>query len=212
MRRPSSVPGRSRANGSSNSLSTGRDLVDAITDAWRTVAPELGRPEFALSKRATRLAMLLQSELISRLAPWGLTKADYNVLSTLRSVGTPYELRHSDLRARLVLSSGGTTNVLNRLEKLDLIERERSTSDARSSWVRLTKAGFDTADQTVRAWAKAQADIYRAVPPEVSRAASDALRQVLLALGDHEPAVAPRRARGAPPRSTPSTTPSRTRA
>jgi DNA-binding MarR family transcriptional regulator len=209
MRRSARAPGRTRGDLSSNSRPPGRDLVDAITDAWRTEAPELNRPEFELSKRATRLAMMLQSELTARLAPWGLTRADYNVLSALRSVGTPYELRHGDLRARLVLSSGGTTNVLNRLEKVGFIERERNNSDARSSWVRLTKAGFDTADLTVRAWAEAQADIYRAVPPEVSRAASDALRQVLLALGDHEPTPAAPKERGGPARPPPSTTRSR---
>jgi DNA-binding MarR family transcriptional regulator len=72
-------------------------------------------------------------------------------LSALKSVGTPYELRHGDLRARLVLSSRGTTNVLNRLEKGGFIERECNPSDARTSWVRLTKAGIDIADLTVKA-------------------------------------------------------------
>jgi DNA-binding MarR family transcriptional regulator len=152
--------------------------------------PELDRPEFELVKRAARIGVMLEDKLTVCLAPWRLTKADFNVLSILRSVGVPFELRPTDLKARLLLSSGGTSNVLNRLEKAGYIQRERHRTDGRSSWVRLTNAGVETADATVRTWAREQADIFRAVPPDVSRTAADALRQVLVALGDHEPPAA----------------------
>jgi DNA-binding MarR family transcriptional regulator len=176
-----------------------RDLTDGIADALRAEMPELDLPELELAKRAARLGVMLEDQLTLCLAPWRLTKADFNVLSILRSVGEPFELRHTDLKARLLLSSGGTTNVLNRLETAGYIKRERHSTDGRSSWVRLTTIGVATAEATLLAWAREQADIFRAVPTDTSRAAADALREVLVTLGDLEPPVASRRPRDVSP-------------
>jgi DNA-binding MarR family transcriptional regulator len=166
---------------------SGRDLIDAMADDWRKVMPGLNRPEPWLARRAARLTVLLQDALTAKLSPWNLTRADYAVLNTLLSVGDPYELRPSDLKLRLLLSSGGVSNVLNRLHKSGLVEREQDATDARSSWVRLTSAGVETATQTMQMWTETQADFFRAVPPDVLRAASAALREVLIAIGDVEP-------------------------
>jgi DNA-binding MarR family transcriptional regulator len=71
----------------------------------------------------------------------GLTKAGYDILAVLRAAGAPYRLRPSVLTQRLVLTSGGTSNVLRRLAAADLVERDPDPSDARSSWVRLSAHG-----------------------------------------------------------------------
>jgi DNA-binding MarR family transcriptional regulator len=115
-----------------------------------------------------------------------LTRAEFGVLRALRAIGEPYELRPTDLKARILLTSGGTTNVLNRLVASGLIERERDDTDGRSSWVRLTQKGLVTAEETIVSWSQAQSDIYRGVPPETMQVAADALREVLLAIGDHD--------------------------
>jgi DNA-binding MarR family transcriptional regulator len=103
------------------------------------------------------------------------------------------------LAQRLVLTSGGISNVLRRLEAADLIERDPDPSDARSSWVRLSDRGVRSAEAAVRAASAAQAAALRDLPPETAQAAIDALRAVLIALGDAAPAAA-RRADWAWPR------------
>ncbi|TJZ96552.1 MarR family winged helix-turn-helix transcriptional regulator [Actinacidiphila oryziradicis] len=80
--------------------------------------------------------------------------------------------------------AGGVTTVLKRLEKAGLIEREQDTTDGRSSWVRLTNTGIETAGATMQAWSEAESNFFQAVPPEVLQAASDTLHEVLLAIGD----------------------------
>jgi len=154
---------------------------------------------FTCGATATEFDMLqeLQDALAAQLWSWDLTRTDYAVLNTLRSVGAPYELRPSDLKLRLLLSSGGVSNVLNRLEKMGLVEREQDTTDARSSWVRLTSAGVETAGSTMRMWSQAQADFFRAVPPDVVESASAALREVLIAIGEVAPPTAETRSRQA---------------
>jgi DNA-binding MarR family transcriptional regulator len=183
-----------------DSATSGRDVVDALSAGWGSVNPEFACSELELSRRAARLYGMLEDVLLARLAPLGLSRAEFLVLSGLRSVEAPYQLRPTDLTARLLLSSGGTSNVLNRLAEAGLVERERDGNDGRSSWVRLTEAGIELAEASMNEWARAVTDMYRAVPPETARSAADALRQVLLALGDHEHPVTGRSAIGSPVR------------
>lgn len=114
----------------------------------------------------------------------GLTKAEYETLAVLRASGAPYRLRPSDLTQQLALSSGGTSNVLRRLTTAGLIEREDNAEDARSSWVRLSPLGIKTAEDAVRAATAARTKVLDPVPQPTVRAAIDALRALLIALGD----------------------------
>jgi DNA-binding MarR family transcriptional regulator len=191
-----------RAEEAKDGASAGRDFVDGLRDDWQAERPDLDRPEYELGKRVVRLNLRLEDAMVECLAPWGLTRTDYSVLSTLRFAGVPYELRPTDLKAKIMLTSGGVSNVLNRLEKAGLIERAWDSADGRSSWVRLTGAGVETADAIVNAWSQAQVDLFRGVPDDVSRTASDALRQVLIAFGDREPPAARTRKREAQSPST----------
>ncbi|MGC9667797.1 MarR family winged helix-turn-helix transcriptional regulator [Planosporangium sp. 12N6] len=161
-----------------------RDTVDDVVDAWRIELPAVAGPELELGKRAARLSALLNEVTSVQLTRLGLTKAEYDVLTVLRAAGAPYQLRPTDLTSRLLLSSGGTSNVLRRLAEAGLVEREADTRDARSSRVRLTTSGVHIAEEAVRAAGRAQAALLRVVPEETAQAAIDALRQVLIALGD----------------------------
>jgi len=76
---------------------------------------------------------------------------------------------------------------LNRLQGRGMIERQPDSTDGRTSWVRLTAEGAEVAYAFAEHWTEAQLDIFRSLPPELLRLASDALREVLLALGDDEP-------------------------
>jgi DNA-binding MarR family transcriptional regulator len=156
--------------------------------------PEFDLVVVELTRRAARLGVILQDHLSDCLAPWDLTRADYNVLNVLRGMGSPYELRPSELRERLLLSSGGVSNVLGRLERLGLLTRRRDDHDGRGWLVRLSDRGIEVAEATMRAWAAAQEVLYRDVTETQMSAASAALREVLLAIGDYEPA--PPRSRG----------------
>jgi DNA-binding MarR family transcriptional regulator len=151
--------------------------------------PELVRPEFEFMKRAARLGQLLEEALSECLGPWNLTKADFNVLSILRTAGAPYELRPTDIRDRLLLTFGGVSNIMNRLERLGLAERIPDPSDGRISWVRLTGAGTEVTEDTMRAWAAAQEQMFGGIDPLLAREGADILRKVLLVLGDWEPAA-----------------------
>ena len=161
-----------------------RDLVDNIVALWRREMPGLVRPEYELAQRVARLSVLLQDALAVTLVLWDLNRTDYAVLNMLRSMGSPYKLRPTDLKVRLLLTSGKVTSVLKRLEQRGFVERGQDTTDVRSCWVRLTEVGIETAGAITQAWSQAESQFFSAVAPEAVQAASDALREVLIAIGD----------------------------
>jgi len=76
---------------------------------------------------------------------------------------------------------------LNHLASAGAIERIPDTSDGRSSLVRLTPAGAQLARSAIRTMASVQSELFERVPEDVRRTAADALRQVLISLGDRAP-------------------------
>lgn len=163
-----------------------RDCVDRIADDLQVQLGVAG-VHLDLTKRVSRLCGMLDEAMSACLEPWGLTRADYGVLMALRSVGEPYEMRPTDVRQRLPLSSGGLSNVIRRLVTGGLVVREPDASDGRGSWLRLTPIGADLADDVIYAWAQVQADFFRGSSAATHLRASDALREILLGLGDEEP-------------------------
>jgi DNA-binding MarR family transcriptional regulator len=117
------------------------DPVDEIVAAWRKELPELDLLVMQLVKRAARLTGLIDAVTVAELDRLGRTKADYEVLSRLRAAGAPYQLKPHELASELLLSSGGTTNVLHRLTAAGLLVRHADPADRRSVWVRLTPTG-----------------------------------------------------------------------
>jgi DNA-binding MarR family transcriptional regulator len=163
------------------------DVVDDIMDAWRVQDPAVAHVPAEVSKRIARLDSLLQAATDRALAPFGLQKAEFGVLSALRRMGPPYRLKPNELTRTLLISSGGTSNVLRRLEQTGLVERGSDPHDQRSSWVRLTREGVSVTDQAVRAYTAAQAELFRPVSTQTARDVADLLREVLVAVGDASP-------------------------
>jgi DNA-binding MarR family transcriptional regulator len=137
-----------------------------------------------LGKRVHRLAGRLQEAVRNETAAMGLTPAEFDVLSALRRAGPPYALKPSELAAGLLLTSGGISNVLRRLQQDGLIERAADPADARVAWVRLSEPGVAAAEKIVRAVTGAQARLFAAADATLVAAAADRLRELLIALGD----------------------------
>jgi DNA-binding MarR family transcriptional regulator len=75
---------------------------------------------------------------------------EFDVLATLQRAGAPYTLRPTELFETLMISSGGLTDRLSRLEKRGLIARTPSPTDGRSLLVKLTPKGRMLIDRAFR--------------------------------------------------------------
>ncbi|MEU4832844.1 MarR family transcriptional regulator [Streptosporangium sp. NPDC023615] len=161
-----------------------RDRVDEVMDGWRAELPEAATVHLEIVKRTGRLKSLVEEVTQGVLGEYGLTYAEFDVLATLRRAGAPYRLKPSRLASRSSLTTGGTSNILQRLTAAGLVEREPDPDDGRSSWVRLTDRGARRAEELALATGEAHAELLAGVPDETARALADLLREVLLTLGD----------------------------
>jgi DNA-binding MarR family transcriptional regulator len=79
----------------------------------------------------------------------GLQRGEYDVLATLRRSGQPYMLSPTRLYEALMISSGGMTARLDRLERAGLIERRPDPNDRRGKLIALTETGRRLVDETI---------------------------------------------------------------
>ena len=166
---------------------TVKDLIDDVLEHWRVELPDQASVQIELIKRIARTFVLIEVPLAKVLTQFKLTRAEYDVLTALRTIGEPYQLRPTDLTARLLLTSAGTAKVTRHLAQLGLVSREPDATDARSAWIRLTPEGILTASEVIATCVAAQVASLAAVESGTLQRAADAMREVLVAIGDRAP-------------------------
>ena len=131
------------------------DAVDRLIAAWQGAYPDLDPSPLDLVGRVIVLAEHLRRSVETALAKHDLSLGQFDILATLR--------RHDGgmtpgaLLKNVMLSSGGMTNRLDRLEEAGLIARADDPSDRRGVLVSLTVKGrklIDAATATRFAEAK----------------------------------------------------------
>jgi DNA-binding MarR family transcriptional regulator len=131
--------------------------------------------------RVLRLAQHLQANREEGLAEFGLSVADFDVLASLRrrSVAGPVNVR--DLQHSTMLSSGGMTKRLDRLEAAGHLVRRADPADRRGVLIELTPAGRDVIDRAIPSITLSETLFVRtALASEHERAAVEkALRRLL---------------------------------
>jgi DNA-binding MarR family transcriptional regulator len=92
-----------------------------------------------------RTAALLQHEFEGAMKPHGITATQYNALRILRG-SEPDGLCRNEIGERLVRQVPDVTRLLDRLEDLKLISRERGGQDRRFVTTRITRSGLRLLD------------------------------------------------------------------
>ncbi len=86
----------------------------------------------------SRATAAVQAHAVADMARNGLTPAEFGVLESLHHKGP---LLQGDVGRRTLVSSGGTTFLVDRLEKRGLVERRMCETDRRARYAALTPAG-----------------------------------------------------------------------
>jgi DNA-binding MarR family transcriptional regulator len=157
--------------------------MDEIVEEVRDWLPDIAVDGLPITGRILRLARHLEDGRQRELAPFGLTVADFDLLATLRRRAADESIKVGDLQRSLMLSSGGTTKRLDRLEAAGLVERLPDPNDRRGTLIRLSESGRGLIDDAVPAITRYESDLVTsAVGTSRSRATvEDALRQMLIA-------------------------------
>ena len=83
------------------------------------------------------------------LAEAGLNLGEFDVLTPLRRAGEPYVLSPTQLYEAALISSGGMTDRLDRLERAGLVERRPDPKDRRGRQIALTAEGKRVIDDMI---------------------------------------------------------------
>ena len=134
----------------SDKTEQGSDHIDRLRGQWQRELPELDTSPMAVIGRARRITLRLRPGIEAVFARHGLDAGEFDVISTLRRAGAPWRLTPTELYRTLMISSGGLTARLNRLEAAGLIRRREAEEDKRSLLVELTEAGRAKAEATFR--------------------------------------------------------------
>ena len=156
------------------------DGVDGIVEQWARARPELDTTAMAVFGRIYRLARLSGDAVEREYAAFGLGRSEFDVLATLRRSGRP--LSPGRLAAAMMLSSGGTTARLDRLERAGLVQRSPDPDDRRGVLVSLTDRGAALVDGAVAAGLRRQQELLAHLSPTEQDRLSALLRSVLAPL------------------------------
>ncbi|WP_025157402.1 MarR family winged helix-turn-helix transcriptional regulator [Leifsonia aquatica] len=122
------------------------DHVARIQQEWRRERPDLDVAPQGVIGRLHRVAARLTDELTAVYAEHGLGEGDFDVLAALRRSGAPYERTPGDLAEHTMITTGGMTKRLDRLEHAGLVTRRAADGDGRGRVVALTPLGRSTID------------------------------------------------------------------
>ncbi|MFJ9941353.1 MarR family winged helix-turn-helix transcriptional regulator [Streptomyces erythrochromogenes] len=137
-------------------MSQDKDAVDAIMDQWFAVRPELDTAPMALFGRIYRIARAMGDAMEERYQRFGISRGEFDVVATLRRSGDPYTLSPRQLSATLMLTTGGMTGRLDKLEKAGLLCRRPDPHDRRGLQVTITDRGLELIDEAVTAGLEVQ--------------------------------------------------------
>jgi DNA-binding MarR family transcriptional regulator len=121
-----------------------------------------------------RTAAMLNHAFNEAIRARGITGTQYNALRVLRGAGEK-GLCRNEVRDRLVARVPDATRLLDRLERIGLIERERQDGDRRYVTTRITPAGLDLLTELDRPIA----ELHRS---QIDAATDDELRTVVAVL------------------------------
>ncbi|MEV4415255.1 MarR family transcriptional regulator [Catellatospora sp. NPDC049609] len=159
------------------------DGVDAIIEQWREQRPDLDDLlPMEVFGRVYRVAAAIGDRMERAYQTLGIGRGEFDVLATLRRTGPPYNLSPKQLSDTLMLTTGGMTGRLDKLERAGLIARTPDPTDRRSLRAQLTPAGRELIDRAVAVGLQVQREALSRLKPADARRLGDLLRNLAAAV------------------------------
>jgi DNA-binding MarR family transcriptional regulator len=134
------------------------------------------RPSAEAFLSIVRTAAVLEHQIGEVLRPHGITSTQYNVLRILRGAGAR-GLCGREIAERLVSRVPDVSRLLDRMEELGLLTRERDPGDRRHVTARITQRGLQTID-------KATPDLEEVESARFGKLGPSSLQQLIETLQD----------------------------
>jgi DNA-binding MarR family transcriptional regulator len=123
------------------------DHVDRVEAGWRRERPDIDVSSVGIVTRIWRIGRHLDRHRKDRLEALGTDRVALDVLAMLRRAGPPYRRTAGELQQSALITSGGMSQRLERLEAAGLISRHMHPTDRRKVEVALTASGMALVDE-----------------------------------------------------------------
>ena len=160
---------------------TAQDDVDRIVAQWAIERPDLQTEAMAVFGRIYRIGRNVGDLQEVVYAQFGINRGEFDLLATLRRSGDPYQLTPTALCDTMMLTSGGMTGRIDRLEQRGLVRRSQHPSDRRALVVTLTGQGKAVVEEAVGAGLSAQREVLERLPARSRAQLATLLRDLLAA-------------------------------
>lgn len=127
------------------------DAVDRIVQQWTAQRPDLDVSALQVLGRMHRCFIQYQASVNALFARYDLNMAAFDVLAALRRSGAPYRMTAGELAASSLVTTGGITLRIDRLQDAGLVERQRIDEDRRVVYAQLTSKGLEVIDRIAEA-------------------------------------------------------------
>lgn len=162
------------------------DRVEEILSQWRTQRPDLDVTPMGTVGRVSRVSGRFANSMNATFAKHGLNAAAFDVLATLRRAGPPYRRSIGEMMDWMMISSGSTTNRIQRLERAGLIERVADTKDARKAYVQLTAGGLRKIEEMVADHVDTQAKLVDCLTDDERLTLEELMKKIENALANRQ--------------------------
>jgi DNA-binding MarR family transcriptional regulator len=156
------------------------DRVGAGMRRWRREFPDIDCSGKAVVGRLLHLHEVFLKSVNRTLAKHRLKYPAYAVLATLRVEGAPYRMSPKALLDTLILTSGGLSNLLRKLEKAGHIRRLADDTDGRGVIVELTEPGRRIVEPAMRDHAETERRLISALSRDEQNVAAEWLGRMML--------------------------------
>ncbi len=158
-----------------------KDVADIGIAMWQRERPDIDCSGKAVTGRVLRLAEIFMVAMNENMAEFGVRYSQYAIVGTLRASGKPYRMSPSEMQERLMITSGGLSNLLKKIEEMGYIRRLNDPDDGRGVIVELTGAGFELSEETMAAQAATERALVAALSQDEQELLSSLLRRLVLA-------------------------------
>jgi DNA-binding MarR family transcriptional regulator len=124
-----------------------RDAVEEIVHQWSLVRPDLDVSAMEVFGRLHRSFLLYRAGIGACFVEAGTTEPGFDVLAALRRSGPDCRLSAGELARQTLVTTGGLTLRVKRLEEEGYVWRERDPLDNRMVYVQLTNSGRELVDR-----------------------------------------------------------------
>ncbi|OYO18343.1 MarR family transcriptional regulator [Enemella dayhoffiae] len=169
------------------------DAVDDIIATWAVTRPGLDVSAMEVFGRLHRSFLLYRQQISDRFEELGTNVAGFDVMAALRRAPN-FRMSAGDLAHQTLVTTGGLTLRVRKLEAAGLVRRSRDANDNRVVHVQLTDAGRKLVDEVADEHFASLTQMLAGLSNRTQESLADQLAQLERSLRSAAPELEPREA------------------